>query len=310
MANNQNLGFEHRFQFGAAGGSMDYTLDVLSSTLRKTSTVLDGTGSTGARDRREERTRSGIIGVAGTLTMAASPVALNYFLKYVLGGGTSGNWTVADSLPAFDCVEDAFQAGGASCFKYGELYVNRFTLPLRPSGGGGLLEFSLDVVGKTFVSNATWTSVALGVTVNDYPYTFYDSGSGASGGIKVKTSVGVIEIDEGELVIDNALDVRYRNSRTAASIRASDRLVSLMANVPLLQSGSHAMSVYFGDIAAADAEVKLNNGQTGGITTFSLNDLHLNDQGPEMRGRGDVPLVLSGLARANASTASVSATIA
>ena len=311
MANTQNLGFDHRFAVGPAGGTLEYTLDVLSSNVRLQMDVLDATGITGVRDRRTDRTRLGIQRIGGQLTIAASPRALDWFMPYILGGSESSDaYAVADTLPGFDLWDDIL-GDGTYIFEYGELYVSRFSLPLRGGGnGGGILTFTLDVVGKTYTEDAagggSWstganwtggTEIALQSTAGrDDPYTFWDSTISLFG--------DTVPIDEGELVIDNALDVRFRNSRTAVSIRPTDRLVSVMANVPL---NTTAITDYFSDVAAEDASITLANGTVTSV--FNLNDLRVSDEGPEVRGRGDVPLILRGMARANSTTDSVGVTI-
>ena len=314
MANNQNLGFDHRFAVGPAGSTLEFTVDILSSTVKVMSEVLDATGLTGVRDHRSDRTRRGIQRVGGQLTIAASPRALDWFMPYILGGSESTDvYSVADTLPGFDLWDDVL-GDGTYISEFGELYVNRFSLALRGGGAGsGILTFTLDVIGKTFdkdiAAGNTWstganwkggTEVALKSTAGfDDPYTFWDS--------TITLFGGSVAIDEGELVIDNALDVRFRNSRTAVSIRPTDRTVSFSSNVPL---DSTALANYFIDKAAADATLVLYNGSPGVTTTFALNDLAVADEGPDVRGRGDVPLILRGNARANSTTDSVQATLA
>jgi hypothetical protein len=117
---------------------------------------------------------------------------------------------------------------------------------------------------------------------------FYDSASG----ITIRTGSGTQEIEEGELVIDNFLDVKFRNSQTAASIRAADRLVTFAARIPLTTT---TLSTYFGDKTAADATLVITNGTAA--TTFTLNNFKIPDEGPEQNGKDESLLVLTGTAR-------------
>lgn len=300
MANDENLGFEHRWAFGDSPHTFDASsqrFEVATSSVKKTGEVFDGMGLLGTRERREDRSRAGRIRVGGTLGFDLSPRTLDFFLKYILGAAeATDTFNVADALVGFDMLEDAFGTG-SSAIKYGELYVNRFSLPLR----GEILRMNLDVIGKTVTTGQSFTSAALGSTAGvDSLYTFYDTTSG----ITIRSGSGTIEVEEGELVIDNALDVKFRNSQTATSIRATDRIVSLVTNIPLT---STTLSTYFGDKTAADATIVLANGAV--TTTITLFNLKVPDEGPQVGGKGEVPLILRGVARADASDPSMRFTV-
>lgn len=302
MANDTNLGFEHKWAFAASPATFgvgSQRFEVATSSLKKQGSVLDGAGLLGTRERREDRTRFGVNRVGGSLGFDVSPRMFDFFLPFILGAAESTDtFNVDDALTGFDVLEDAFSSG-TSAIKYNECYVNRFSLALRNQPE--ILRMNLDVIGKSVTLGQTYTSAALGSTAGvDTPYTFYDS----SGGITIRTGSGTIEVEEGELVIDNALDVKFRNSQNAASIRATDRLVTLVTNIPLTAS---TLSTYFGDKAAADATIVLNNGTV--TTTFSLFNLKAPDEGFETSGKGEVPLILRGTARADASDPSIRVTV-
>lgn len=298
MANNTNLGFEHRFAFAASPATFDSSsqrFEVVSSTIKKQGEMLDGMGLLGTRTRREDRTRAGLVRVGGQLALDISPRMLDFFLPYILGTAESTDtFAVADSLPGFDMLHDMY-GSGTSAMKYGELYVDRFSMRFAP----GILRVTLDCVGKTVTTGQTYTSAALGSTAAaDGPYVFHDSA------FTIRAGSGTVPIEEGELIVENMLDVKFRNSQTATSIRATDRVVSLVVN---LENTTSNLSTYFGDKTAADATVAITNGTVA--TTFTLYNLKNPDEGPEVGGKGEVPLILRSAARGDASDPDIVCTV-
>ena len=279
MANDANYGFEHRFAFGDNPHTFSGTstrFEVVSSSVSKKGEVLDGMGLLGSRTRREDRTRAGLIRVDGSIVLEPSIRMWDFFLPYILGADESTDtFNVADALQAFDMLHDPFGTG-SNATEFDELYVNRASLRFAP----GLLRLTLDVVGKTATAGQTYTSAALGSTaLLDEPLVFYDSASGFS----IQSST--VAIEEGELIIDNVLDVKYRNSQTAQSIRATDRIVSLVTNIPLT---STTWTTYFGDKSAVDATIVLTRSTLS--TTITLFNLKNPDEGQGAPGKGEAPL--------------------
>lgn len=300
MANNSNQGFEHRFAFAPTGVAFNHanarTFEVVSSTFGEQHEVLDATGVLGTRTRREDRSRYGLTRVGGQIVLEPSPNMFDFFLPYILGTAESTDtFNVADTLAAFDMLHDPF-ATGSEAVKYTEIFVNRASLRF----AAGLLRLTLDCVGKTATQDQTFTANALGSTATvDAPYTFYDTSAGWT--IQGASS---LEIEEGELIVDNVLDVKFRNSRTATSIRASDAIITLVSHTPLTAS---QWNTFYGDKAAADATIAITNGTVA--TTFTLFNLKLVDAGPGMPGKGDVPLILTGNARSDASDPNIRCTV-
>lgn len=297
MANDCNLGFEHRFAFGSSPHTFDSNsrrFEVKRALDGKQSSVLDSEGVLGVRGRREDRTRFGITDVRKTLDFDVSPNMLDFFLPYVLGTAESTDtFAVADSLPGFDLLQDPFGSGSEAA-KFSELYVNRCRFSF---GAGRMVEMSLECVGKSVTLNQTYTSAALGSTATvDAPYVLYDSTFTMQG--------GAVEVEEGELIIDNVLDVKFRNSRNAVSIRAVDRRITLVTNVPLSTSN---WNTYFGDQSAAQGTVVFNNGTV--TTTFTLHNLRIVDAYPSMNDKGEVPLVITSEARRDSSNTGIVVTV-
>jgi hypothetical protein len=300
VANNTNLGFEHRFAFASTGVAFNHasarTFEVVSSTVRAQKEVLDAAGVLGTRTRREDRSRYGLTRIGGQLVFEPSPKMFDFFLPHILGTAESTDtFNVADSLIAFDMLHDPYGTGSEAT-KYTELFVNRMSLRF----AAGLLRLTLDVVGKTETLDQTFTANALGsTTTEDAPYVFYDTSAGWT--IQGASS---LEIEEGELIIDNVLDVKFRNSRTATSIRASDSIITLVSHTPLTAA---QWNTFYNDKAAADATIAITNGTNA--TTFTLFNLKLVDSGPGMGGKEEVPLILTGNARSDASDPNIRATV-
>lgn len=297
MANDCNLGFEHRFAFEPTGETFDSSsrrFEVKRALDGKQSSVLDSEGLLGHRGRREDRTRFGITEIRKTLDFDVSPNMLDFFLRYILGASeATDTFATADSLTGFDMVQDPFGSGSEAA-KFSELYVNRARFTF---GAGRMVEMSLECIGKTITLNQSFTAEALGATSTvDAPYVFYDSVFTMQG--------GAVEVEEGELIIDNFLDVKFRNSRTATSIRATDRVVTLVTNVPMSTSN---WNTYFGDQGAASGTVAFNNGTVA--TTFTLQKLRIVDAYPSVNGKGEVPLVVTSIARYDGTTPDISVTV-
>lgn len=298
MANNANMGFEHRFAFGANPHTFSGTstrFEVVSSSVGKQGEILDAQGVLGTRTRREDRTRAGIVNIGGQLVLEPSMRMWDFFLPYILGAAESTDtFDVADTLPGFDMLHDPFGTG-ANAVKLNELYVSRASLRFGP----GILQLTLDVVGKTITTGQTYTSAALGSSTDvDWPLVFYDSASGFS------IQSGAIEIIDGELTVENPMEVLFRNSQTALAIRPSDRIVSLATNIPLTSS---TWTTYFGDKAAVDATITITRGTVASVIT--LFNLKNPDRSPELGGKGEVPLVLQSAARGDASDPDIRVTV-
>jgi opacity protein-like surface antigen len=294
MANVATLGFESRYSFEAAGGTFDASsvrFDLVSNTIKKQGEVIDSQGVTGSRTRREDRSRAGLVRVGGTIAMDLSFRMWDFFLPYILGAAeATDTFDVADSLPGFDMLKDSF-GSGAQAEKFGELYVNRASL--RPNGS--LLRLSLDVVGKTYTGGQTFAGAALGAGIEYAPITQYEAA------FSVQSTATAVE--DWELVIDNQLDVKFRNSQTAQSIRAQDRTVAFNPTAPVSVS---TWTTYFGDKTAVNATITLaRSSMSSVITLFNLKN---PDEGLEQQGKGESLLTLRSMARGDDDDPDISVT--
>ena len=138
--------------------------EFVSETIRKRATIVDTGGIRGTRSHHAARTRAGAYEVGGTIVLHPSPADLDLLLPRILGTAeSSDSFALADSLENFyfGVMVDRV----AKVFTYGGCYVDRATFR---SSAGGLLELSLEIVGKTeSVGNAgTFPALTLGASAN------------------------------------------------------------------------------------------------------------------------------------------------
>jgi len=204
--------------------------------------VLDVAGIRGSRARHSEIQRAGTTEVGGNLTVAASPTLLENFLPYILGtaksagGGVSGDngasdrFSISDTLLPFGLLIDKVGA----IYEFQDCHVGKATF----SGTRDQpITLSMDIVGKGHEVESSWDSniAAIAVTATNNPYLFHDvSVMSLDGDAGVKP-------DSFTLTIDNALDVRFRNSQTANDITPQDLIVTLSVLVPFNSSNYTAL---------------------------------------------------------------------
>ncbi len=294
MSNNANYGFESRWAVYPTGTVFDTSaprFDFTGSSVRGHSEILDGMGRTGTRMRREDRTRWGLQKVDGTINIEPTPQNLHFFWKYILGSQSSNNFTTNDSLPGFDLLADDFGTG-SSAILFSELYVDTATFNFN----SGILKVGMEVKGKTWTSGQSYTSAALGTGTGHTAYTLYDSV------FTIKSAAR--EIENATLRIRNFLEVKYRNSRTAASIRATDREVSLTAAIPNTAAN---LAAFFGDKSAASATIVMTSGANGALSdTINLFNLKNFDDSPVMNEKNEIILNLTNSARGDSSNPDIS----
>jgi hypothetical protein len=300
MANATNFGFEHRFAFGDSphtfsGSSL--RLDVVSNSVTRKLETIEAMGLLGSRTRHTDRIRAGLIRAEGDIVFEPTMRMWDYFLPKILGAAESTDtFDVAATLSAFDMLHDPFGTG-SNAVKFGELYVNRASLKFAP----GLLRLTLSVIGKTATAGQSFTSGSLNATADlDTPLMFYDTASG----ITLRNGSGTVEIDEGELIVDNQLAVKFRNSQTATSITPQQRLVTLATTLPLTATN---WTTYGNVTTAADASIVITAGAVS--STITLFNLQHPEDGWNVAGKDEVPLILQSTARGDATDPDIRVTV-
>lgn len=280
-----SMGHQSRLSMGSVGtavGSFSEAIEFVAKSLQKRATILETAGLRGTRSHPVERTRDDVYTVGGELRLHATPALLDLLLPRILGAAESSDvFALAESLPEFDVLIDRV----ARRFVYGGCRVKRAVFSGR---AGGLLELQLDLVGKTETASATaFPGIA---SPTDPPYVFQDGTLTLAG-----TSRKMIEF---ALTIDNSIVPRFTNSAAATDLTPGDRIVTLECRTPFT---SDETDLYGQNVAgAAAATLAFVNG--GYSTTFTMPKLQFPDRSPQVAGKAEITLQLSGVARKSGGT--------
>jgi hypothetical protein len=260
-----------------------------SSTLGKTGVILDSENTLGTRTRRVENTRLGPYNVTGTLVIDVTPLWLDKWLPRILGANESTDtFATAETVQAFDIMQDL--EGGV--FTHLGCKVNKATFRGRQ---GGIVECTLDIVGKTETTGASPPAVALGTAAGDYPYVFTDAA--------VSLYASSRAIQDFEFSIDNQIKASFYNSLTASELIETGRIVMLNSRTKFTSTEMSAL--YDQGVAGAAATITCTNGGMSWVTTFG------RFQPPVARpvvDAGEYLLPLSGQCRGIAGGADISMT--
>jgi hypothetical protein len=280
-----SMGHQSRLSMAAAGtaiGSYTEAYEFRSEGLRATREIVESKGIRGTRSEPIERTRDGLIRVAGSIALHATPSMLDLVLPRIMGAAESTDvFAVAETLPEFDVLIDRV----ARRFVYGACKVSRATFR---ASAGGALELDLEINGKTETVSATAFPSITAPT--DPPYIWSDAVCTVEGSARIVT--------QWELTIDNQLEARFSNSQNATSIHTQGRVVTVSMTVPYT---SDEIDLYgIAASGASGATFVLTNG--GRSLTFTVGALMVADSSPVVGGPGEVLLQLSGTAKSTGST--------
>lgn len=273
---------------GASAHTFDSSSEAyefLSESIQKVGTILDTNGLRGTRSHHSAKTATGPYEVGGDITMNPDPAGLDLWLPRILGAAESNDtFAVADTLPAFGLLIDRV----GSKFEYTDCLVNRATFR---ASQGGLLEMILNIMGRTEVVGTAGSSLpAVGAAANNAPYAMTQ-------GVLTLAS-GAREFEDFELVIDNAIERKFRNSVTATSLVPTDRIVTLKMNGPFTSGTLSAL--YAQALAGATGTLVFTNGQMS--TTFTFATLQVPAKSPVISGRGEIIMPLEMTARMASTT--------
>jgi hypothetical protein len=278
------MGSQSRLSMAAAGtaiASYSEAHEFVSESLAKTLTILQTGGIRGTRSHPAERTRDGTYRVQGTVHYHASKGLLDLLLPRILGAGSSPTYTLAETLPFFDCLIERI----ADRFVYGNCKVNRALFKARASG---LLELALELIGETETVSAT-AFPAITPPV-DAPYIWQDC-------VVTLNSIARV-VTQFELVIDNHLEARFSNSQTATDLYPTDRTVHLACTVPFTGDTTDLYGANTGG-AAAGSLIFTNGAHS---LSFSLAQIQFADHSPIVAGKSEIFLHLAGTAKKSGST--------
>ena len=241
------------------------------SDMIKTQPLLNAQGLAGSRLEDVSRSRLGPYTVAGTLNINPSPAFFGSWLPRVMGGGTSTTPALANALQEFGCLQDK----GGDVYDYLGCVVNRMVLRGR---AGGLIECSLDILGKTEGTNeSSFSGATLGSTLAYEPYTHSD--------LALTLVSGARSIIDFTLTFDNGVTPRFVNSQTASDMIAGRRSITLEARVPF--TSTEASALYNLTKNGAAGSLVLTNSTVS--TTFTFSRVQIPDNAPRTEG-GEVIL--------------------
>lgn len=185
---------------------------------------LDTNGMRGTRSHIAARVRRVRRSVQGNINFAPTPAELDTLLYLALGTQKSGNTiALAEAVPSHYWI--AVRDG--TTYNYSGCVVETCRIS---ASEGGPLQLSLSVQG---VDEAASGSIGSN-TIDDStggPYVMSD-GAVTVGGTSY-------EFDSIEIVIQNRLEVKYRNSVTPTQIKAIDRMVTVA--LPFSQGDASAL---------------------------------------------------------------------
>lgn len=258
-------------------------LEILSESLAKTVAIPNTMGMYGTRSQHQERSRLGQSPVSGNLVVPWSPAAGVVLLPLVLGAAPSGTtFSLSDTLPEFVVEVDR----ATKVFTYAECMAAKGAWK---GSSGSFVDFTLDILGVDEAIGNAGTGESL-TTPIDPPYIFEDAVITVGGTAR--------QIFDFELSVDNKLQARFANSRTATRISPSDlREVALSFNTPF---GSDEYDLYNTALAGAAVVLTLTNGAYS--TVFTMAAVQFPAMTPVVPGKGEVPLRMQGVARMTSTT--------
>lgn len=257
-----------------------------NSHVRREDKLLKANATRGTRAQGVWQTREAPYDVLGSLTINPSPAFLGEFLVYAMGGGTATAPAFADILPWWSIQQDEGTAnsGNGDCFRYTSMKVNRFTMRGRATG---LVECTIDVIGKTQLAAQVFNSAAAGVTIAYEPYAHSD--------LTFTFDGGDVRIKDWEFTIDNRLTADFANSLTAEDIfEGNDRVCTFNATAKL---GSSTYDDLYNNTLKNGAAATLLLSNSTVSTSLAFSALQLPKQTPNADGT-EIILPLRGEIRA------------
>jgi hypothetical protein len=283
-------------------GASAHTFDTSSEpydfkyeTLMKRPRVVGGNGIRGTRDQDVATTRYGSYPVGGRLALDVTPAMLDLWLPRILGGSeTADNFPLAESLPSFGVLVDRV----TQTFQYTDCVVNRAVFHAKAGVGEGdpdLLEVVLELMGKNEITGTTFPVLTLSTASNARPYIHPD-------GVFTFASAAR-EIKEFWVMVDNHVQPRWVNSLTATALCPHDRTVVVRAIGPYDSGNSN---LYGQAIDGATGTIVWT--QTGVSTTFTFGRLQAPINSPTVRGKTEIDMEITLIARATGATPSLNVT--
>ena len=178
-------------------------------------------------------------------------------------------------------------------FSYAGCYVNKAAF----SGSEGqAVKLSLDLVGQTETVGNSGTFPSL-TYQNTAPFPFAASVLTLQGSAR--------SVKDWSVSVDNMLEVSFYNSVTATRITPKDRVVSFSCNCPYTSSETDLYDQALAGSTGSTLALSYSNYSM----TFTFATLQFPAQSPQVPGRSELGLSLSGVARKVGSTSELVVTL-
>lgn len=267
-------------------------LHAYKSTLKATYQVIDdgARAMRGTRSHYQDRFKQGLVDVSGQILLSPTPTELDYLLPWILGANESSDSFATAELLQSRNVGVHVDLNGMHQFN--TVYVDKAVFF---SSYDKYLMLLLDLVG---------TSETIPTNAGSFPALTFDDGTPYAFHEGVLTVQGGAELfDEFSLVIDNHVLRSFNNSRTATSIRATDRTVWLAASSPYTDDELDLFETPVSSIAGSSGTLVFSDGTDS--CTFSFANLKPYAVGPEVQGKTEIRLPLRYRAARTSGTAEI-----
>ena len=270
------LGHQCKFHIGVGGTNTAMTG---WCTLALHETHLEREGTRGTRSHDVDDVAAGPSICTGQIIL--NPTNTELCVLDVLAIGASG--VVAETMTEFNVVVDK----NVNTYTYANCVCDVFTLRGR---AGGLIEVVMDVVAKAETDAGTVAEPAAALPM------------GVAGTTLILAAAGK-EVESFEMRIDNQIiKDRFQHEATLTDFSSADRIVTLTTEHSY---SSNTSGLYDQALAGATGSLAVTDGTS--TRTYTFGKLQVPADGPEIRSKGPVPLVLNMTARKDGSTKEIAA---
>lgn len=264
-------------------------------SIKKVGKIVHPDVIIGSREEVSERARKTPYFYGGWVVLNLTPGDAATLLPWALGADASGTtFALAETLQTMGVLID--KVTGVHEFYNG--VVNRAIVSGRQNGPGGRpnwVTFALQIYFRSYLApgaSESFPSSSYTVTGAYAPLVFEDA--------VLTLASASREVKSFTLDINNYVSPRWVNNLEATALCPSRRTINFQAVVPY-DSGNSAL--YDAALAGVSGNLAITNGTVS--TTFTFGTLQLDTETPEIRGKQELDLVLSGSIRKTGSTSSL-----
>lgn len=247
---------------GATFGTSSTALILIGDGLRLSQDHMRDEGMRGTRSRQIDRIVDGLKNVGGPLTANPTPVELDFWLPFILGGTKSGtSIPLAETLTAkaFAMLR-ATASGNQKWFQYDGCVAASAQIE---SSAGNKLQLTTNVIGKTETdqSGGSFPTPTAGFdTGTNYMHHNLVCTLGGSVSSGTLTGGTAYTPERVSVSIDNGVQPLFRNSQVATDVTAGDRVVMVTITLPYTstEAALYAMTTVAGSLVYTIGGVSLS----------------------------------------------------